>query len=259
MVYPPVFVIARLFADQHDRLASSSDLRQTRFVWPACKDDTPCICSPRCVTRPNLMYPAVHRRPDLDANTPPCSRRWTTPSARCSTSSSRPGLEENTLIFFFSDNGGPTMLATTINGSSNYPLRGSKRTTLEGGIRVPFVIAWKGKLPAGKVYDSRSSSSTSCRLPWPPPACRSRRPTEARRRRPLPYLTGKESGPRTRPSTGGSAARSAIRRGTGSLSLRPDGRVDRTAKKIAARPRPSAGGTTAGRVPRRPPATTTRP
>ena len=63
------------------------------------------------------------------------------------------GLEENTLIVFFSDNGGPTMLGTTINGSRNDPLRGSKRTTLEGGIRVPFVLSWKGKLPAGKVYD----------------------------------------------------------------------------------------------------------
>ncbi len=63
------------------------------------------------------------------------------------------GLEEDTLIFFFSDNGGPVMPGTTINGSSNTPLRGSKRTTLEGGIRVPWVIAWKGKLPAGKVYD----------------------------------------------------------------------------------------------------------
>src|SRR6185503_21239895 len=63
------------------------------------------------------------------------------------------GLEENTLIFFFSDNGGPTMKGTTINGSVNAPLRGSKRTTLEGGIRVPFVVSWKGKLPAGKVYD----------------------------------------------------------------------------------------------------------
>jgi arylsulfatase A-like enzyme len=62
-------------------------------------------------------------------------------------------LEENTLIFFFSDNGGPTMKGTTINASSNAPLRGSKRTTLEGGIRVPFVIAWKGKIPAGKVYE----------------------------------------------------------------------------------------------------------
>jgi arylsulfatase A-like enzyme len=60
------------------------------------------------------------------------------------------GLEENTLIFFFSDNGGPTMATTTINGSSNAPLRGSKRQTWEGGIRVPFVISWKGHLAAGK-------------------------------------------------------------------------------------------------------------
>ncbi|MCI0681436.1 MAG: sulfatase [Gemmataceae bacterium] len=64
------------------------------------------------------------------------------------------GLEEDTLIFFFSDNGGPTMPGTTVNGSRNTPLRGSKRTTLDGGIRVPFVIAWKGKLPAGKIVDS---------------------------------------------------------------------------------------------------------
>jgi arylsulfatase A-like enzyme len=63
------------------------------------------------------------------------------------------GLEENTLIVFFSDNGGPTMLGTTINGSRNTPLRGSKRTTLEGGVRVPFTVQWKGKLPAGAVYD----------------------------------------------------------------------------------------------------------
>jgi arylsulfatase A-like enzyme len=63
------------------------------------------------------------------------------------------GLEEDTLIFFFSDNGGPTMIGTTINGSINLPLRGSKRQTLEGGIRVPFVMQWKGTLPAGKTFD----------------------------------------------------------------------------------------------------------
>jgi arylsulfatase A-like enzyme len=62
-------------------------------------------------------------------------------------------LEEDTLLIFFSDNGGPTMPTTTINGSRNDPLRGSKRTTLEGGIRVPFVVSWKGRLPAGKTYD----------------------------------------------------------------------------------------------------------
>jgi arylsulfatase A-like enzyme len=63
------------------------------------------------------------------------------------------GLEDNTLVFFFSDNGGPTIVGG-INGSSNAPLRGSKRQTWEGGIRVPFIIQWKGHLPQGKP-DSR--------------------------------------------------------------------------------------------------------
>jgi arylsulfatase A-like enzyme len=61
------------------------------------------------------------------------------------------GLEENTLIFFFSDNGGPTTVGG-INGSSNKPLRGSKRTTWEGGIRVPFVVSWKGRVAANTTY-----------------------------------------------------------------------------------------------------------
>ena len=60
------------------------------------------------------------------------------------------GLEENTLIIFFNDNGGPTMVGTTVNSSSNAPLRGSKRQTWEGGIRVPFIISWKGHLAEGK-------------------------------------------------------------------------------------------------------------
>jgi len=63
------------------------------------------------------------------------------------------GLDEDTLIVFFSDNGGPTMPGTTINGSRNDPFRGSKRTTLEGGVHVPFAMRWKGSLPAGMVYD----------------------------------------------------------------------------------------------------------
>ncbi|MES2790484.1 MAG: sulfatase [Planctomycetota bacterium] len=63
-------------------------------------------------------------------------------------------LDDNTLIFFISDNGGPTMQGTTINSSVNAPLRGSKRTTLEGGVRVPFLVHWKGRIPAGTVYDS---------------------------------------------------------------------------------------------------------
>ncbi|MFZ4645893.1 MAG: sulfatase [Gemmataceae bacterium] len=62
-------------------------------------------------------------------------------------------IDENTLIFFISDNGGPTMNGVSVNGASNLPLRGSKRTTLEGGVRVPFIVSWPGKIPAGVVDD----------------------------------------------------------------------------------------------------------
>lgn len=56
------------------------------------------------------------------------------------------GLENDTLIFFFSDNGGPT----DVNGSSNFPFVGVKGELREGGIRTPFFIQWKAKLPAGQ-------------------------------------------------------------------------------------------------------------
>lgn len=64
------------------------------------------------------------------------------------------GLEERTLIFFLSDNGG----TTENNTSSNTPLRGRKGQMWEGGIRVPFLAQWKGVLPAGKTYDRPVSS-----------------------------------------------------------------------------------------------------
>jgi len=64
------------------------------------------------------------------------------------------GLEERTLVFFLSDNGGPP----EDNASDNTPLRGRKGQMWEGGIRVPFLVQWKGVLPAGKTYDRPVSS-----------------------------------------------------------------------------------------------------
>ena len=65
----------------------------------------------------------------------------------------RLGLAENTLVVFFSDNGG-----TQHGGGSNRPLRGTKSTTFEGGIRVPFMMRWPGTLPAGETYSHRVST-----------------------------------------------------------------------------------------------------
>lgn len=57
-------------------------------------------------------------------------------------------LDEDTLVFFISDNGGPPQA----NTSNNAPLAGSKGSVWEGGIRVPFLLRWTGHVPAGAVY-----------------------------------------------------------------------------------------------------------
>lgn len=58
-------------------------------------------------------------------------------------------LDENTLVFFLSDNGGPEQA----NASDNGELRGGKSDPWEGGMRVPFAAQWPGHLPKGLVYE----------------------------------------------------------------------------------------------------------
>jgi arylsulfatase A-like enzyme len=79
-------------------------------------------------------------------------------------------LLENTLVFFISDNGGPTRELT----SSNRPLRGGKGDVYEGGIRVPFLAMWKGVLPEKSTYcqpaislDIYATAAQAARSPVP--------------------------------------------------------------------------------------------
>ena len=64
------------------------------------------------------------------------------------------GLEENTLVIFMSDNGGiDAEITPDGNGTENYPFLGGKACLTEGGIRVPLIFRWKGKLDSGKWVD----------------------------------------------------------------------------------------------------------
>jgi arylsulfatase A-like enzyme len=60
------------------------------------------------------------------------------------------GIRDNTLIFFCSDNGGPAPGRVTSNG----PLRAGKGTLYEGGVRVPAVAVWPGKIKAGSIVNA---------------------------------------------------------------------------------------------------------
>ena len=60
------------------------------------------------------------------------------------------GVDNNTLVIFTSDNG-PWHLKLRHHGGSALPLRGAKFSTWEGGMRVPTIMRWPGKIPAGSV------------------------------------------------------------------------------------------------------------
>ncbi len=63
------------------------------------------------------------------------------------------GFRDNTLIVFVSDNGG----AIRRGGADNQPWRAGKSSLYEGGVRVPGLVCWPGKVPAGKTLNQQLS------------------------------------------------------------------------------------------------------
>ncbi len=100
----------------------------------------------------------------------------------------------DTLVFFFSDNGGSGIKPFfAYNTGRNTPLRGDKGQTYEGGIRVPFFVSWPGNLPAGKTYDHPVTAldvlPTSCAVAGV------KSPEGVEGVNLIPHLSGEKSGP----------------------------------------------------------------
>ena len=63
------------------------------------------------------------------------------------------GVDENTLVVFTTDNGPWLNLKPPHHGGSALPLRAGKFSTWEGGMRVPMIARWPGKIPSGHTSD----------------------------------------------------------------------------------------------------------
>ena len=76
------------------------------------------------------------------------------------------GLTENTLVIFSSDNGGVggyERAGLNKDGiTDNAPLKGGKGMLYEGGVRVPYIFRWKGKIAAGHDRTTRRSTPSTC-------------------------------------------------------------------------------------------------
>lgn len=110
------------------------------------------------------------------------------------------GLEENTIIFIMGDNGAPLKIhkldapggGPGWDGSLNDPMNGEKGMLTEGGVRIPYVVNWKGKIPGGQVYsqpvislDAGATALAIAGLPHDP---------ELDGVNLVPYLTGEKDG-----------------------------------------------------------------
>lgn len=129
------------------------------------------------------------------------------------------GLDETTLVFFLSDNGGPEVTGAY----SNKPLRGWKGSVFEGGLRVPLAVRWPGQIEPGSKYEYPISAmdivATAIHLAGGElPSDR-----EYDSRNLVPVLTGeKQDRLHDRPFFWESLGGRAVRRGDWKLVLRED-------------------------------------
>lgn len=81
------------------------------------------------------------------------------------------GVADNTMIIFMSDNGAPLRAGAYV-GSHNDPTIGEKGMQTDGGQRIPYILAWPGKVPGGQVFelpvstlDATATSVAAARAP----------------------------------------------------------------------------------------------
>lgn len=132
------------------------------------------------------------------------------------------GLSEDTLVIFVSDNG--TALSRP---GSNAPFSGGKYSTLEGGIRMPYMMRWPGRIPQGMVFSK--PVSTLDILPTIAAACgvstAASKPLDGVDL--LPYLQGEQAGAPHEALFWKLAAYSAVRVGRWKLYLEPKNGIAR--------------------------------
>ena len=132
------------------RSPSATSTEAVRFIRrrrrPARSSSTSPTCTCTCRSTCRSASPGRPRNGRLRRR----RRDRSTGRPRCScTSCAALGLDDDTIVIFTSDNGSPRRATA----AATPPLRGAKGTTWEGGMRVPCIVRWPGRIAAGRVSD----------------------------------------------------------------------------------------------------------
>jgi arylsulfatase A-like enzyme len=132
---------AARFIDEHKNGPFFLDVAYTAPHWPYQKPGTPSV-APDHARHVMPQDPETSTRLDYVAMVEHLDRQI----GELLGVIERAGIAEDTIVIFTNDNGGEWL-------SSSAPLFGRKWTVFEGGIRVPAIVRWPGRIPAGRVSD----------------------------------------------------------------------------------------------------------